>query len=162
MPGPCRSGTTDDGRRLFREGVHDAADRRARHQRQVDRHDQDGVGAAGDDIGPCLAEARVEAAAPLAEGPRAHVQGAGRGPRRSGLTTSMSVEPADGQGRHHRSVPAKPSTRSCRSSASSTLAEPRLGALERPTGMIAERCRVIRIHRNRSPATLARAAGRPT
>ena len=59
-------------------GVDDGLDRLGRHEREVDRQDEDGRGAAGDDVVAGLGQPAVEAAGPLAEGPRAELGGTGQ------------------------------------------------------------------------------------
>ena len=84
-PRPVPVRDEDDGPgAVVGEGREDRVDRLGRHEREVGRKDEDRLGATGDDIVTAVADAGVEAAAPLTEGPgpetRRHgTAGRGRG-----------------------------------------------------------------------------------
>ena len=129
VPVPCRSVTRTTIGASVSRGSRTWSIARRCQQRQVDRQDHQGVGAAGDDIGPCVAETGVEAARALAEGPCPEVGGAGEDVA-IGAHDQHVREPIDGQGGHHGP---------CQEALDEVLpllgvellAEARLGALER-------------------------------
>ena len=132
MPVPWRSGTrtTVAGPAASAAALEQVVERARGDERQVDRQDDHGLGAAGDDSARACARAGVEAAVALAEGPRPR-------PSRQSSTAAVRADDQDvgrfgrGSGRRHRSVPA---------AADQVLpllgverpAEARLGALDRP------------------------------
>ena len=99
MPVPWRSvaSTTCVPSGASVSGSSNALDGLGRDERQVDRQDEDRLRAAGDDVGPCLGEARVEAAGSLAKGPGADLGCAGQD-LGVGADDQDVVEPIDGQG----------------------------------------------------------------
>ena len=116
---------------VAQQGSRTRRDRLGGHERQVDRA---GPGCASAPPATTSArasrEAGVEALATAGGGSVPRARPARARTSRSGLTTSTSASRSTA--RAAATVRArKPSTRSCRSSASSVLAEPRLGALER-------------------------------
>ncbi len=109
-------------------GSSNALDGLGGDERQVDRQDQDRLRAAGDDVGSCLGEARVEAAGSLAKGPGAELGCAGQD-LGVGADDQDVVEPIDGQG--GRDGPCQEALDEVMPLLGiERLAEPRLGALE--------------------------------
>ena len=100
-----------------------------RQEGQVDRQDHDGIRAAGDDVGPCIAEAGVEAARSLAQGPCAEVGRAGED-LAVGAHDQDVGESIGGKGGHHGPC-QEPLDEVLPLLGIELLAEPGLGALER-------------------------------
>ena len=85
------------GSGYVRERFEERGHRLRGDEREVDREDEDGLRATGDDVGPCLGEARIETVGPLAERPGADLGCAGQD-LGVGADDEDVVEPIDGQG----------------------------------------------------------------